>query len=98
MNYLKRKKSYDAEYPIVGYEEGQNGKDKGAIIFIMKTEDNKEFRAVPNMPLKKRKDLYKEANKDFNKFKNKLATISFDEYSKDKIPLRPKFIAIRDYE
>jgi hypothetical protein len=50
------------------------------------------------MPLKKRKDLYKEANKDFNKFKNKLATISFDEYSKDKIPLRPKFIAIRDYE
>ena len=98
MSYLKRKKTYDAEYPIIGYEEGQNGKDKGAVIFIMKTEDNKEFRAVPNMTLKKRKELYKEAVKDFNKFKNKLATISFDEYSKDKIPLRPKFIAIRDYE
>ena len=98
MQYLKRKKTYDAEYPIIGYEEGLHGKDKGAIIFIMKTDDNKEFRAVPNMSLKKRKELYKEAMKDFKKFKNKLATISFDEYSQDKIPLRAKFISIRDYE
>jgi hypothetical protein len=98
MQYLKRKKTYDAEYPIVGYEEGNNGKDKGAIIFIMETEDKKQFRAVPNMPLKKRKELFKLANQDFNRFKNKLATISFDEYSQDNIPLRPKFITIRDYE
>ncbi len=31
-------------------------------------------------------------------FKNKLATIKFDEYSNDNVPLRAKFIAIRDYE
>lgn len=97
-NYLKRKKTYDAEYEIIGYEEGIHGKDKGAIIFIMKTKENKEFRAVPNMPLKKRKELYKIANNNFNKFKGKLATISFDEFSEDNIPLRPKFITIRDYE
>lgn len=97
-NYLKRKKTYDGEYEIVGYEEGQHGKDKGAIIFIMKTKENKEFRAVPNMPLVKRKELFKIAKKNFNKFKGKLATISFDEFSKDNIPLRPKFITIRDYE
>jgi len=98
MQYLKRKKTYDAEYPIIGYEEGINGKDKGAIIFIMETEDKNQFKAVPNMPLKKRKELFIQAKKDFNRFKNKLATISFDEYSEDKIPLRPKFITIRDYE
>ncbi len=96
--FLKRKKNYDAEYPIIGFEEGIHGKDKGAIIFIMKTSDNKEFKAVPNMTLKERKKMYELAKKDFNIYKNKLATISFDEYSKDNIPLRAKFITIRDYE
>lgn len=97
--FLKRKKNYDAEYPIVGFEEGIHGKDKGAIIFIMKTSDNKEFKAVPNMTLKERKKMYLLAKKNFdNIYKNKLATISFDEYSKDNIPLRAKFITIRDYE
>lgn len=97
--FLKRKKNYDAEYPIVGYEEGIHGKDKGAIIFIMKTKDNKEFKAVPNMPLKERKKMYNIAKKEFDTiYKNKLATISFDEYSTDNIPLRAKFITIRNYE
>lgn len=97
--FLKRKKNYDAEYPIVGFEEGIHGKDKGAIIFIMKTSDNKEFKAVPNMTLKERKHMYQLAKKNFEQlYKNKLATISFDEYSQDNIPLRAKFIAIRDYE
>lgn len=97
--FLKRKKNYDSEYPIIGFEEGIHGKDKGAIIFIMKTEDNKEFKAVPNMPLKDRKEMYKIAKKNFDEvYKNKLATISFDEYSEDNIPLRAKFITIRNYE
>lgn len=97
--FLKRKKNYDAEYPIIGFEQGINGKDKGAIIFIMKTSDNKEFKAVPNMTLKERKSMYKLALINFNNiYQNKLATISFDEFSADKIPLRAKFIAIRDYE
>jgi DNA ligase-1 len=98
-DYLKRKKNYEQEYPIIGFEEGSHGKDKGAIIFTMKTDNNKEFRAVPNMTLNKRKELYKIALKSFDtKFKNKLPTISFDEFSKDNVPLRPKFITIRDYE
>ena len=97
--FLKRKKNYDAEYPIIGFEEGIHGKDKGAIIFIMKTSDNKEFKAVPNMTLVERKKMYHLAKKNFEHlYKNKLATISFDEYSQDNIPLRAKFIAIRDYE
>jgi len=43
--------------------------------------------------------MYKLALENFDSlFKNKLATIKFDEYSKDNVPLRAKFIAIRDYE
>lgn len=99
MQFLKRKKQYDSEYPIVGFEEGLHGKDKGAIIFIMKTSDNKEFKAVPNMTLKERKNMYKLAKNNFEQlYKGKMATIKFDEYSNENVPLRAKFIAIRDYE
>jgi len=97
--FLKRKKGYDAEYPIIGFEQGTNGKDMGAIIFTMKTELGKEFKSVPNDTLINRKKMYKLALENFDTlYKNKLATIKFDEYSKDGIPLRAKFIAIRDYE
>jgi DNA ligase-1 len=97
--FLKRKKGYDAEYPIIGYERGIHGKDTDAIIFIMKTESGKDFKAVPNDTLKNRKKMYKQALENFDStFKNKLATIKFDEYSNDNVPLRAKFISIRDYE
>jgi len=97
--FLKRKKGYDAEYPIIGFERGIHGKDADAIIFIMKTESGKEFKAVPNDTLKNRKKMYQQALENFDSaFKNKLATIKFDEYSNDNTPLRAKFIAIRDYE
>jgi DNA ligase-1 len=97
--FLKRKKSYDAEFLIVGFERGIHGKDTDAIIFIMKTESGKEFKAVPNDTLKNRKKMYKQALENFDStFKNKLATIKFDEYSNDNVPLRAKFISIRDYE
>lgn len=98
-NFLKRKLHHDAEYEIVGYESGEKGKDKGAIIFIMKTLDGKEFKSVPNMSLEERKKMYKLAKENFdNLYKGKLAIISFDDYSEDQIPLRSKFITIRDYE
>lgn len=97
--FLKRKKIYDAEYSIIGFEAGIHGKDKDAIIFIMETQNGKHFKAVPNDTLKNRKKMYKLALENFDTlYKNKLATIKFDEYSIDNIPLRAKFIAIRDYE
>jgi DNA ligase-1 len=97
--FLKRKKGYDAEYPIIGFEAGIHGKDKDAIIFIMGTTNGKQFKAVPNDTLPNRKKMYKLALENFNTlYKNKLATIKFDEYSQDQIPLRAKFITIREYE
>lgn len=97
--YIKRKKHYDEEYKIVGFEGGIKGKDKDAIIFIMETPNNKHFKSVPNLSLEERKEMYILAKKNFDQlYKNKMATISFDDYSKDNIPLRAKFITIRDYE
>lgn len=97
--YLKRKKSYTEEFRIISFEQGRVGKDLGAIIFIMSTEDNVRFKTVPNDTLKNRKTMYALALKDFdNLYKNKMATVKFDEYSKDGTPLRAKFVCIRDYE
>ena len=97
--FLKRKLQHTDEYQIVGFEQGIKGKDVGAIIFIMKTPNGHEFKSVPNMTLDDRKTMYNLAKQKFDKlFKNKMATISFDDYSKDNIPLRSKFITIRDYE
>lgn len=96
---LKRKNHHDEEYKIVGFESGIRGKDVGAIVFIMQTKDGKQFKSVPNMSLEERKEMYSLAKKNFDTlYKNKMATISFDDYSKDNIPLRAKFITIRDYE
>jgi hypothetical protein len=65
----------------------------------MSTDDGHTFKSVPNDTLINRKKMYKLALEHFDTlYKNKLATIKFDEYSKDGIPLRAKFIAIRDYE
>jgi hypothetical protein len=97
--FLKRKKQYDAEYKIIDFTSGEHGKDKDCIIFILETEDKKQFKAVPNMTLKERKHLYQKAKENFNRlYKNKYATIKFDEYSNEQVPLRAKFITIRDYE
>jgi hypothetical protein len=97
--FLKRKKSYDVEYKIVDFTTGKNGKDKDAIIFIMEAENGKLFRSVPNDTLENRKNMYKLALTKFDiLYKNKMATIKFDEYSNDNTPLRAKFITIRNYE
>ena len=97
--FLKRKKGYTEEYPIVGFEQGRVGKDVGAVIFIMSTGNGHTFKSTPNDTLINRKKMYKLALENFDTlYKNKLATIKFDEYSKDGIPLRSKFVAIRDYE
>ncbi len=97
--FLKRKKGYNEEYKIIDYTCGKLGKDKDAIIFIMETPDGKQFKSVPNDTLKNRKKMYSLANENFNTiYKNKFATIKFDEYSNENVPLRAKFITIRDYE
>ena len=89
------------EFEVVGYEDGR-GRDKGAVKFILKTEDGNEFAAVPNMTIERRKelfDLFKSNPKHFNKnYLKKMATIQYAIKSIKGIPTQPKFITLRDYE
>lgn len=98
MKYLKRKDHFDDEFKIIGYKEG-NGKNKGCIDFILETDKGLQFTSSPAWTLEQKKLAFQQANQDFNKyFKNKLATIRYDDLSKDGTPLRSRLLAIRDYE
>lgn len=94
--YLKRKNVFDSEFKIVDFTEGENGSNKGAVVFILETKEGKKFNAVPNWTLTERKNTYDDCLKNFKtKYKNKFATIKYDDLSEDDVPLRAKFIVIR---
>lgn len=98
-DYLKRKVGFDDEFEIIGFTSGINGKDVGAIIFIVKTNDDKVFNVVPTFTYETRYEMYKLSLDNFkNLYYGKYATIKYDDLSKDGLPLRAKMIAIRDYE
>lgn len=98
---LKLKKFHDAEYKIIGFTHGKKGKEMNAIKYILETDDGKEFNAVPNQSIKDRQALYKlytEKPAEFEKIKNKKATIKYQDLTENNIPRFCKFIAVRDYE
>lgn len=98
---LKVKPRFEDEFVIVGFTEGEKGKDKGAIIWILVTKEGKQFNAVPKgMSYQERYDLYKKMTPTrFEKeYKGKLMTVEYEELSIDNTPLRAKAIVIRDYE
>ena len=99
---LKLKPFSTDEYKIVDYKEGEKGKDKGAVIFILKTEDGEEFSAVPKETQTWRKELYnrfKTEKKLFEReYKNKYATIQYATLSSSGTPSQPKYLGIRTEE
>ncbi len=104
---LKYKPRESDEFKIVGYSSGEKGKEKGAIkfdveILMPKSKimgDSKILTVTPNWPIEERYKAYKLAENSFDKvFKGKYATIEYDKFSDDGIPLYAKLIVIRDYE
>ena len=101
----KRKPRFDSEYEIVGYKEGKQGKDKGAIIWILKTPGDKkknipsiEFTSTPvGMNYEERKELFKSLTTSiFNKkYKGKMMTVEYDDISDEGVPLRAKAKCVR---
>ena len=99
MQYQKRKACFDAEYKIVGFTQGDKGKDVGAVIFIMETKKKITFHGVPNATYEERYAMYQDCILHFDsKYKNKMATIQYDDLSAAGVPLRARFITVRDYE
>jgi ATP-dependent DNA ligase len=100
---LKLKGHFDEEYKIVGFTEGQHGKDVGALIWVLETPDKHQFNATPkSMTYAERYKLFKKLKENPDKFakkyKNKMITVEYQDKSKDGVPLRAKAILIRDYE
>lgn len=99
---VKMKAKYSGEYELVGYTQGDKGKDIGAIIWICENTNGKKFNVTP-------KDItYKERYKLFTmlennpslfikKYKNRMIMLEWEELSKDSIPQRAKALDFRDH-
>jgi len=88
---LKLKPEDDAEFLIVGFKEGR-GKDKGAVIFEMETENGKRFDARPALTYEERNLMFKNGED----YIGKQGTIKFMGLTPDGIPRFPVFKAVRD--
>jgi hypothetical protein len=97
---LRIKPRLSAEYKCVGYAEGKNGKDVGAVIWICETKKHKRFNSQPNMTNVERKKIFKSFQTDPDLFDNKylgrMITIEYDDLSKHGVPLRAKALLFRD--
>ena len=101
----KRKPRYSGEYEIIGYAEGTRGKDKGAIIWELKTAGDEKkgivsttFTATPvGMTYEERYDIFRTMTKKRydSDYKNKYMTIEYDDLSDQQVPLRAKAKGIR---
>lgn len=96
----KRKPRWSSEFMLVGYTEGTQGKDKGAIIWIMTTDphDGILFNATPvGMDYNDRYTLWDDMTPTTftDKWKGKMMTVEYDDTSEDGVPLRAKSKGIR---
>jgi ATP-dependent DNA ligase len=93
---LKRKEVFDAEFEVIDYTQGENGKEVGAVYWICAV-GNETFKVVPNMPLEERYAIYKECKRHFaTKYKNRSLTVEYRSKSKTGVPLCAKAVGFRD--
>lgn len=87
----KYKEFKESEYTIVGFKEG-DGRDKGTVIWICKTSDNKEFSVRPKGTMESRREWFTKGDK----FIGKNLTVIYQELSDLGIPRFPVGKAVRD--
>jgi DNA ligase-1 len=94
-NLLKLKEFEDAEFQIIGGEEGR-GKLQGHLgAFICRKEDGTEFKVKMSGETSKLKDYWE----NLNKYVGEMLTVKFQGLTgKNKVPRFPVGKAIRDYE
>jgi DNA ligase-1 len=89
----KYKEFFDAEYEIVGYEEGK-GLEERCVIWTCKTSDGKTFSCRPRGTREERTELYLNGDD----YIGKMLTVRYQENTTDGLPRFPVGITIRDYE
>lgn len=89
----KYKEFADAEYPVVGFKQG-DGEEKGCVIWQCRTPAGLEFAVRPRGTRADRIELF--ANGEA--YIGKLLTVRYQELTTDGIPRFPVGISFRDYE
>lgn len=92
-NLQKYKEFFDKEYEIVNFTQGK-GLESGCVIWICKTENNKQFSVRPQGTRDERKEIFKKGNEYIGKF----LTIKYQNLTDQGIPRFPVGVSIRDYE
>ncbi len=95
---LKMKPTYDAEYPVVGWDVGTKGKAAGALMIVCQTATGKQFSVTPAMEIADRMEMAKrmatvEANGRTyfeNVWKGREITVQYASLSVDGVPLQPR--------
>ena len=95
---VKMKPTFTDEFECIGFTEGKNGKDKGAIIWICVTESGFNFNVTPkDINYEERYKLFKECKKYFEeKYIHRQMTIEYQDLSDNGVPLRAKSLGFRD--
>lgn len=88
---VKYKKTLDAEYEIVDFEEAK-GRDAGTPIFWLKMAKGDRFKARPMGTLEERKEMLKNAKK----LVGKMATVEYQELTNKGVPRFPVLVRIRE--
>lgn len=92
-NLQKYKEFFDKEYEIINFTEGK-GLEKGCVIWICKSENNKQFSCRPCGTRDERKELYKNGIEYIGKY----LTVKYQCMTDDGLPRFPVGLSIRDYE
>jgi DNA ligase-1 len=90
---LKLKDFDDAEFTIVGVEEGE-GRDSGAAIFVCITDQGNTFSVRPKGTIEGRQAIYITQDS----FIGKPLTVRYQGFSEDGIPRFPVGLSVRDRE
>ena len=89
----KYKEFEDAEFEVVGAEEGE-GLEKGLVIWVCKTSAGRQFRVRPRGTHEERAELWTRRAE----YIGKMLTVRYQELTADGIPRFPVGLAFRDYE
>lgn len=95
---LKIKQTLDAEFKLVGFTSGRRGKAVRALMLKCVTPEGKEFDVTPALELSVREQLFVKLQQMepngktifANRFAGHMLTVTFDEYSVDKVPQRAR--------
>lgn len=80
----KYKEFKESEYTITGFKEG-DGRDKGTVIWICKTEDDKEFSVRPKGTMESRREFFENGKN----YIGKKLTVIYQELSEMGVPRFP---------